>query len=110
MCTGVNGGQSRILNILLYQSLPYSLSTASLTEPGARLVTSKPWSLSPTAPGSAFGVSIRDLNSNPHACIASVLTHQAISLHFANELLNRSLKTRAESQGAVDCDAAPHAP
>lgn len=35
-------GQTKVVGILLYDSLIYSLDSGSLTEPGARLVVSKP--------------------------------------------------------------------
>lgn len=44
ICIGRNGSQGpeEAFGALLYLSLPYSLETGSVTEPEARLVTSKP--------------------------------------------------------------------
>lgn len=40
--TNVSQGPEEAFGALLYPSLPYSLETGSVTEPEARLVTSKP--------------------------------------------------------------------
>lgn len=44
VCIGTNDSQGpeEAFGALLYPSLPYSLETGSVTEPEARLVTSKP--------------------------------------------------------------------
>lgn len=52
VCVCLHRSQRRMFGIFLCPALPYSLETESLTEPGARLVTSKPQSSSCLCPTS----------------------------------------------------------
>lgn len=81
-CSCMHGDQKRT-SVTLYRSLPYSLRWGLSSEPGTRLVSSKPIFLHVPPTGvtgmqtamSSFLCRFWDLNSGSLVCIVSAVTH-----------------------------------
>lgn len=89
VCTLMCGSQRRLLGVLLSHSPPNFLETMSLTEPGARLVASKPqwFCCLPTTSGIAgtpwpclaFHIDTGNVILDPHASTTGTLTLWTVS-------------------------------